>query len=358
MVLNYNALSKIGKSPFSYEDHMHCWRLESSFGLSHLTKSPHYISDPGPDEVLVKMKAISFNFRDLLVMRGIYNPKQSLPFIPGSDGAGDVVAVGNAVKNFKIGDRVIPTFSQNWIHGTADIPALKSTLGSPLDGTFCEMQCFKAQGLISCPPSLNYEEAATLPCAALTAFNALTQQKKLMPGDTILIQGLGGVSVFALHFAKALGLKAIVISSCNKKIEKASKLGAIHTINYKNNPAWEKKVLKYTNGAGVDLVVEVGGAATLAKGLRCLKRGGVSAVIGVLSGNEIQFNLTLLLMNELSLNGVFVGSRALFDAMNRVIHHANIRPTIDRVFSFDDMPTALEYFAAQKHMGKVCIRVN
>ncbi len=329
----------------------------SAFGLENLKIANSDDRALLPNEVRVELKACSLNYRDLMVIRGQYNPNLKMPLTPCSDGSGVVLEVGSLVREFRPGDRVCATFSQNWLSGHASLESAKSTLGSPLDGTLREQGIFLEHGLVKFPDFLSFEEAAMLPCAGLTAFSALVNQVTLNPGATVLIEGTGGVAIFALQFAKALSLKTIVTSSSDAKLEKAKSLGATHVINYQKNEDWSKEARRLTNGDGVDMVIEVGGGATLGKGIHALKRGGVSCIIGVLSGSTCDFDLRPILMNEIRLQGVFVGSRELFLAMNRVVEHAKIKPVIDRVFAFDEAVEALKYFETAQHFGKVCIRI-
>jgi|SRR5579871_1298035 len=336
---------------------MRAWQIEGAFGFDNLQQvelTPSPIMD---NEIRVKIHACSLNFRDLMVIKGQYNPKQKLPLIPLSDGAGEVIEVGPLVTSFKTGDRVCGTFSQTWCHGLPTADCMRTTLGSPLDGMLQESRIFKEEGLVKFPDYLSFEEAATLPCAALTAFNAIAHQSNLRPGDTVLLEGTGGVSLFALQFAHAFKMKSIIISSSQEKLAKAKEMRADHCINYTENTEWQNQVLEYTQGLGVDAVVEVGGAQTLGRAISSVKKGGTVCVIGVLSGSGNSIDLRPLLMNNIRLQGIFVGPKTLFLAMNRVLSHAKIHPVIDRVFSFNETPKALAYLESAHHFGKVCIKV-
>lgn len=337
---------------------MRAWKIVGEFGLGSLKQIEIEKASLKPGEVRVEMRACSLNFRDLMVAKGVYNPHQRLPLIPLSDGAGIVVEVGSDVKSLKVGDKVCATFSQDWCHGTATNETFKATLGSPLDGTLAESSVFSENGVIRFPDYLSFEEASTLPCAAVTAFNALAMQASLKPGDAVLIEGTGGVSLFALQFAKVFGLEAIVISSSNGKLAKAKTITDCHGINYVDNENWPSTVLDLTGGRGVDVVVEVGGAKTINKAIASVKRGGVVSVIGILSGTKEAIDLRPILMNNIRIQGIFVGGKTVFAAMNRVLEHAEIRPIIDRVFEFDDAPAAFSYLESAKHFGKVCIKVR
>lgn len=337
---------------------MRAWQIVDGFGLDHLKLNNVSEEKLGAHEVRVKVRACSLNYRDLMVVKGFYNPKQPLPLVPVSDGAGEIVEIGALVKDFKVGDRVCGTFSQNWDYGRVCEEAQKFTLGSPLNGMLGETVVLSQQGMVKYPSFLSFQEAATLPCAALTAFNAMTQESCFNPGDTVLIEGTGGVSLFALQFAQLLSLKTIVISSSNDKLAQAKKLGATHTINYVQNEQWPEAVLSLTEGMGVDGVVEVGGAKTINKAIASVKRGGVITVIGILSGTTENFDLRPILMRQIRIHGVFVGAKSLFMAMNRVIEHGNIHPVIDKVFDFKDAPKAFDYLESGAHFGKVVITMS
>lgn len=338
---------------------MRAWKLTGGFGVDNL--SCDKVDEPGSlssIEVRVKIHACSLNYRDVMVIRGHYNPEQRLPLIPLSDGAGEVVEIGSEVTAFRVGDRVCSTFSQKWCHGIVSDVALKSTLGSPLDGVLCESRVLSDEGLIKFPEYLSYEEAATLPVAAVTAFNALAYQASISPGGSVLIEGTGGVSLFALQFAQIFGLEAIVLSSSNQKLARAREIAPCQTINYRENPNWSEAVRKLTNGQGVDTVIEVGGAQTISKAIASTKKGGVVCVIGVLTGVQKAIDLRPLLMNNIRLQGIIVGSNAVFAAMNRVFEHSRCKPVVDRVFDFADAPAALSYLESQAHFGKVCIKIT
>lgn len=336
---------------------MRAWQLQNTFGLENLKPIDFPKRSPEADEVLIQIQACSLNYRDLMVIKGLYNPKLRFPLIPLSDGAGIIEAVGKDVTNLKVGDKVCAIFSQTWDYGMDQTKMHKGTLGEPLDGMLSTHITLKAHGVIKVPDYLTVEEAATLPCAAVTAFNAIFCQSSFNTGDTLLIEGTGGVALFALQFAHALNLKSIVTSSCDDKLSKAKKLGATHTINYQKTPNWQSEVLKLTDGCGVDGVIEVGGANTLNKALGCTKSGGVISVIGILSGISCELNLIPMLMKNIRLQGVFVGSRQVFESMNRVLQHTHIHPVIDKIFAFEDAHEAFSYMESQKHFGKVVIKI-
>jgi NADPH:quinone reductase-like Zn-dependent oxidoreductase len=279
-----------------------------------------------------------------------------LPRIPTSDGAGEVVEVGDGVTTVKQGDRVSSTFFQNWIEGEPTDEKCKTTLGGDLDGMLAEYVLLNQYGLVKTPVNLTDEEAATLPCAAVTAWNSLIRQGKLKAGETVLVQGSGGVSIFALQFAKLCGARVIATSSHDEKISRLLSMGASDCVNYKNDKNWGESVRLLSGGAGVDHVVEVGGAGTLNNSTRAVRRSGHVSVIGVLSGAG-DFNPMTILMKGIRMQGVFVGSREMFLEMNRVIELHNLKPVIDRVFPFEESRQALEYMASGAHFGKIVIKL-
>lgn len=336
---------------------MRAWEIQGSFGLDHLTIAERPDPRPGPGQALVRVRAVSLNYRDLLTVAGKYNPKQKLPLIPCSDGAGEVVEVGAGVTRVKPGDRVCGIFAQRWIAGEPTRERLRSTLGGPLDGMLAELVVLDAEGLVHVPSHLTDEEAATLPCAGVTAWSALVTHGRLTAGDTVLLQGTGGVSIFALQLARLLGVRAILTSSSDDKLQRASELGASGLINYKQKPDWSTEVRELTGGNGVDLVVEVGGAGTLEQSLRSVRMGGMICLIGNLAGIVAQVPLTLVFMQQVRLQGILVGHREGFEAMNRAIAAHGMHPAIDRVFPFEEARAAFQHMESGAHLGKVCIRV-
>lgn len=336
---------------------MKAYELQESFGFDRLHLVDREDPEPDEDEVLVRIRAVSINFRDLMVIRGDYNPNQSLPLVPLSDGAGEVEAVGANVDRFEVGDRVIPIFAQDWTDGELTRSVRGSTLGSPLDGTLRQRAVFGAGGLVPVPDHLTLEQAATLPCAGLTAWNALTKYRRTTDEDTVLLQGTGGVSIFGLQFASALGARTVLTSSRDEKRERAEAMGADHTINYESTPDWDEAVREWTDGRGVDCVVEVGGAGTLQKSLSVTAPAGQISIIGVLSGGVGDLNILPILMKTLSLQGIFVGSRRDFEQLLSFLDEREIEPCVDRTFDFEALPEALEYVAEGQHVGKVVVRV-
>jgi NADPH:quinone reductase-like Zn-dependent oxidoreductase len=325
------------------------------FGLDGLILVDRPQPEPKAGQVLLKMKAASLNFRDLLTVTGKYNPRMRLPQIPLSDGAGEVVAVGEGVTRVKVGDRVANTFFEKWVAGDLTEEGSKSALGAGRDGILAEYVALDEDGVVLVPEHLTDEEAATLPCAALTSWAALISYGKLKAGNSILALGTGGVSLFALQFARLSGARVIITSSSDEKLARAKELGADGLINYKATPDWEKEVLKLTGGRGVDQVVEVGGAGTFAKSIRAVRRGGTLSLIGVLAGGG-ETNLMPILMNGLRVQGIFVGSREMFEAMNAAIALHKMKPVVDKIYAFDEVHEAYRMMEAGAHFGKICIR--
>jgi NADPH:quinone reductase-like Zn-dependent oxidoreductase len=311
---------------------------------------------PAPYHAVIKLRAATLNYRDLLTVEGKYNPRLPLPLVPLSDGVGEVVAVGDGVTRVKMGDRVAANFSQKWLGGEPARAKLGASLGGPLDGMLTQYRALNEEGLVHVPDHLTDEEAATLPCAAVTAWNSLINMGGLSAGETVLVQGTGGVSIFALQFAKLAGARVIVTSSSDEKLERAKKLGADFGINYTTTPDWDKRAKEITGGIGVDHIIEVGGAGTFGKSLRAIKIGGHIGMIGNLAGNATEVNLVLILMQNLRIQGVMVGSRDTFESMNRAIALHEMRPVIDRVFAFAEARQAFEHMKSGSHFGKICIR--
>lgn len=326
------------------------------FGIENLTLAEVDTPRPEAGQVLVRIRAASLNYRDYMVVKGVYNPKMKLPMIPLSDAAGVVEEIGPGVTQFKKGDRVVACFFQGWNDGPPSREKVGSALGGGIDGVLREYAVFSQDGLVASPGTLSDEEAATLPCAALTAWHALFEDKPPIPAETVLIQGTGGVSIFALQFAVAAGLRAIVTSSSDEKLARARQLGAAETINYKSTPNWEEIARKLARGDGVDRVIEVGGSDTLPRSLKAVRMAGTVSVIGVLSGVENTLGPRPLLMNSVHLQGIYVGSRAMFQRMNRAIELHRIQPVIDKTFEWTDIKSALEYLGTQQHFGKICLR--
>lgn len=325
------------------------------FGIETLALVERETPRPGRGEVLVKIRAASLNYRDYMTVSGTYNPKMRRPLVPLSDGAGVVEEVGPDVTRFKKGDRVAACFMQAWIDGPPSKEKGNSALGGAIDGVLREFAVFSEEGLVFTPSFLTDGEAAALPCAAVTAWNALFEHSPLAPGGTVLLQGTGGVSIFALQFAVDAGLRTIITSSSDAKLARAKTLGASEIINYRQSPDWDEAARKLSGGVGVDQVVEVGGSGTMPRSLRAVRIGGVVSVIGVLSGGEPTVSPASILMNSLRVQGIYVGSRAMFERMNRLIELHNIRPVIDKTFAWTDIKEALRYMESQQHFGKICL---
>jgi NADPH:quinone reductase-like Zn-dependent oxidoreductase len=337
---------------------MRAYVLQDSFGLSSLKLVQRPEPAAGPGQVLVRVRAVSLNYRDLLVVKGQYDARMPLPRIPCSDGAGEVLAVGPGVSRVKTGDRVAGMFMQGWLEGGLTAAKARSALGGDLDGMLAEQVVLSAEGVSRFPDHLSFEEAATLPCAALTAWNALLVQGGLKPGETVLLQGTGGVSIFGLQFANMAGARALVTSSSDDKLARARALGADEGINYKATPEWDRRVRELTGGFGVDHVVEVGGAGTLNRSLRAVRTAGHISLIGVLSGAGGPVDTVVILARALRVLGVYVGSREMFEAMCRAIGQHRLKPVLDRVFPFTEAPEAFRLLESGGHFGKIGIQIG
>jgi len=311
---------------------------------------------PAPGQVLVRVHATSLNYRDLLVSDGRYG-KVALPLIPLSDGAGEIAAVGQGVIGWKTGDRVAGTFFQGWQSGPFRREMANTALGGALNGMLAEFVALSADGIVAIPPHLTYAEAATLPCAALTAWQALVTRGNVSADEIVLLLGTGGVSIFALQFAKMHGARVIITSSSDEKLARARKLGADETINYRSVPDWEQEVFRLTNRSGADQVVEVGGTGTFAKSLRSVAPGGQVHLIGGISGFTADVPLAEIIRKLAIVRGIYVGSRAMFEAMSRAITRHQTKPVVDRVFEFTDAPAAYQYQQSGKHFGKLVISI-
>jgi NADPH:quinone reductase-like Zn-dependent oxidoreductase len=328
--------------------------LQNAFGIDNLNGTERPDPKPGPYQVTVRMRAWSLNYRDLMVVKGLYNPKLRFPLIPLSDGAGEVAAVGEGVTRVKAGDRVAGCFMPGWVAGELTEAKAKTSLGGGNNGVLAEYCLFHEDGVVHFPAHLSFEEAATLPCAAVTAWNALIGTGGLKAGDTVLTQGTGGVSLFALQFARLAGARVIITSSHDEKLSRALKMGASDGVNYKTTPDWDKKVRELTGEVGVDHVVELGGAGTLGRSLKAVRTGGHIALIGVLSGGG-EVNPMPILMKNVRVQGIYVGSREMFEAMNRAVALHQLKPVIDRVFPFSEVRQAFRHMEGAGHFGKICI---
>lgn len=332
---------------------MKAWQIVSDGGIDALNLADVATPEPGPGEVRVKIAASSINFRDLMTIK---DPKaRNLPYprIPNSDGAGTITAVGPGVTGLKVGDRVASCFFQDWPAGPCSVDVMSSALGGALDGVLAEEAVLKAGGVIPIPEHYSMEQAATLPCAALTAWHALAEVAQVKPGQTVLLLGTGGVSIFALQFAKIMGARVILTSSSDEKLERAKAMGADETVNYRKTPDWQDAVMDLTGGVGADTTVEVGGAGTLPRSIAATRVGGSIGLIGVLTGGEI--NPALIMRKSLMVQGIYVGSRKMFADMNAAISLHKIEPVIDQTFAFDDAKAAYRAMQAAGHFGKIVI---
>ena len=327
------------------------------FGIDNLTAVEREEPKPGKGEVVVKLHAASLNYRDLMVVEGTYNPRMKVPAVPLSDGAGEVVAIGDGVTKWKVGDRVMPSFAQGWIDGPATEEKRRTSLGAGAywDGVLREAASFHEEGLVRIPDHLSFEEASTLPCAALTAWHALAISGGLKAGDSVLTLGPGGVSIFALQLARLFGARVVSTTGSEEKVANLKQLGADVVVNYRSREDWDTAVLEATDKKGVDHVVEVGGSGTLSRSLNAVRFGGHVAMIGALTTSG-SFDPIKLFMKSARLQGIFVGSRTMFEQMNRAIEVAQLHPVIDRVFSFDEARDAMHYMKSGAHFGKVVIR--
>ena len=335
---------------------MKVFEIRDIFGIDNLVLAERAQPSPGHGQILVKVRAVSLNYRDLLVVKGLYNPKLPLPLIPFSDGAGDVVAVGDGVSRVKVGDRVAAIFMQTWLGGELTESDTRSALGGGIDGMLAEYVVLHENGVVHIPGHLSYEEAATLPCAAVTAWHAVIE-KGLKLGESVLVLGTGGVSLFALQFARLAGAKVIITSSSDEKLMRAQQLGAEECINYKKVTDWDRRARELTGGTGVDIVVEVGGAGTLTQSLKAVRTGGRISLIGVLAGTTGMINPLPIVMKKIRVEGIFVGSREVFESMNRAISLHHLHPVVDRIFSFEETGQALLHMESGTHFGKICIRI-
>jgi len=334
---------------------MRRYRIAAFTGTAGLALDSVDVPRPGPSEALVRIHASSLNFRDGMILNGAFGPMVPQGRVPLSDGAGEVTAIGQDVTRFRPGDRVMPIFNPQWIGGKRPIDHSVLGLGGAYDGTLCDYVIVKEEALVAIPAHLSFEEAASLPCAAVTAWCALVMQEPLYPGETVLTLGTGGVSVFALQLAKLFGARVISTTSSDQKAARLKQLGADETINYKAFPDWEDEVRRLTDGKGADVVVEVGGAGTLAKSFKSAHPNTRIAIVGLLAGGSGGEGFDFMSWIA-STYRTATGSRQDFEQLNTAISHHKLRPVIDRVFDFEDAPAAFEYFNAQKHFGKVVIR--
>jgi NADPH:quinone reductase-like Zn-dependent oxidoreductase len=330
--------------------------IQEKFGLDALKVVERPDPVPGAGQVVLKMKAFSVNYRDLLVVDGVGRWKPSLPRIPLSDGVGVVVTTGAGVSRVRVGHRVAPIFYPKWLDGSVALEKMGSPLGGAVaDGVLAEYTLLSEQSVIHVPEHLSDEEAATLPCTAVTAWNAVVLSGQITPGDTVVVLGTGGVSLFAVHFAKLLGARVIVTSSCNQKLARTKELGAVEVVNYKETPDWPRSVMELTDGVGADHIVDTVG--NLKEALAAVRLGGTVAFVGLLAGMSTDVDLVTFMGKSARVQAVDVGSREMFEDMNKAIRLHKLRPMVDRVFGFSELGSALRYLRAGRHMGKVCLRV-
>ena len=334
---------------------MRTYEIVSDDGVDALALNKRQSPQPGASEILVSIRASSINYRDLSTIEDPVPRGIEYPLIPNSDGAGEVIGVGAEVSRFEIGDRVAGCFFQNWTDGRISAEAMASAMGGSVDGVLSEQVVLNEAGAVHIPAHMSFEEASTLPCAGLTAWNCLVEQGGLRAGNTALFLGTGGVSIIGLQIAKMMGARAIVTSSSDDKLTRARVLGADELINYRQNPAWEKQVLEMTNGSGVDVTIETGGGGTLEKTMEATRIGGTISLIGVLTGGAI--NPTTVMRKSIRLQGVYVGNRRMFEDMNAAFALNKIHPVIDRVFDFEDARSAYHAMRAAGHFGKLVVKV-
>jgi NADPH:quinone reductase-like Zn-dependent oxidoreductase len=335
---------------------MKAWHITSHGSLDGLEPAEYPDSEPRSGEVLVQVRAVSLNYRDLTAVR-IKREGNLSPLIPCSDAAGEVIAIGPGVTRWRAGDRVAGGFFQNWVDGPITREAMKSALGGPIHGVLAERAIFHESAAVRIPAHLDFAEASTLPCAALTAWHALVEKGRIESGQSVLVLGTGGVSHFALQFAHRRGVRVIVTSSSDAKLDRARALGAGDTINYRTTPEWERAVWELTGREGVDHVIEVGGAGTLEKSLAAVKFGGRISLIGVLTGFDGRINPWPIVARSVTVQGIYVGSMAMFARMIADIEASSIRPVIDSCFTFDRAREAFAHFESGSHFGKVVITV-
>jgi NADPH:quinone reductase-like Zn-dependent oxidoreductase len=337
---------------------MRALKVEAPWGIDAVQVVEAPAPTPGPGEVLVRMRTVSLNYRDMLMVAGMYGraPSGASAITPFSDGCGIVEAVGPGVTRMQPGDRVATLFFQRWISGPPNLDKLSSSLGSPIPGAGRELAVFSQEGLSKVPDFLTDQQVATLPCAALTAWRALFEDGDLRPGDTVVLQGSGGVSVFGLQFAHAAGLRTLITSSSDEKLERARRLGADHLVNYRQTPEWSGPVRDVTGGVGADLIIEVGGGGTIEQSMKAIRIGGHVAIVGVVAGLGGPFNTATLIGNSARVQGLSVGSRDMFEAMCRFMELERIEPVVDKVFPWTEVKAAFGAMQAGEHFGKIVLQ--
>jgi NADPH:quinone reductase-like Zn-dependent oxidoreductase len=336
---------------------MRAYQLPAGGSIDALVEIDLPMPKPGRGQVLVKVAACSLNYRDLAIVLGRYRAGAKANLVPLSDGAGEVVEVGADVTRFKAGDRVASCFFQRWWGGRQEADAQASALGGSIDGMLAEYVVLEEDGAVRLPEHLSFEEGATLPCAGLTAWHAVVEHGQTVAGNCVLVLGTGGVSIFALQFARMLGAEVIATSSSDAKLARTKALGATHLINYKTTPDWDKAARDVTGGRGVDQVVEVGGTGTLSRSLSAIRLTGRVSLIGVVAGPG-DFDPMLILAKRANVQGISVGSRQMFEAMNRAIAANEMRPVVDKIFPFAETRAAYRHLQSAAHFGKVVITLS
>lgn len=336
---------------------MKTWQIHR-FGLDALAMVDRPQPQPGPGEILVRWRAWSLNYRDLAIAQGSYLPNLPMPFTPLSDASGEIVAIGDGVTAWKPGDRVISHYIQSWQEGPATPENTRLTLGGPLPGTLTELGVLPEHGLVPLPAHLSFAEGATLPIAALTAWSALFNAGDLRPGATVVLEGTGGVSLFGLQLAHAAGLRTIITSGSDEKLARARALGADATLNYRTTPGWARHVRDLTEGRGADFVLDVGGPATIGEALKAVRMGGRIAFVGFLGGTSLTIDALALIRSGATVHSLRVGSRTDFRQLLRLLELARLHPPIDRVFSFDDVPSAFAHLHQAAHFGKIVVQAE
>ncbi|NVJ90005.1 MAG: NAD(P)-dependent alcohol dehydrogenase [Methylocystaceae bacterium] len=334
---------------------MKAWQITDQFGLNNLNLVDVDPAKLQAGELLLKMKAASLNYRDMVTVSGGYGKTVKTPLTPCSDGVGELVERGDGATRFDVGTRLCPNFFPKWIDGKASPDGMPDALGGAYDGTLSEYMIVQENSCVEVPQSINDVEAATLPCAALTAWSGLFEQASLKSSDCVVIQGTGGVALFALQFAKAVGAQVLMTSSSDEKLARTKEMGADFCVNYRTTPDWDREIKKIWP-QGADHIVELGGAGTLEKSIRSTRIGGHISLIGVLSGaNASNIPLPLILMRNICIQGVTVGSRNGFERMNAFIEKHKIKPVVDHIFAFEKAPEAFKHLESGQHFGKICV---
>ncbi len=336
---------------------MKAWQITGTEGLASLRLQETPTPVPGKDEVLVRIKACSLNYRDYMNVKGIRGITGPIPRVPCSDGAGVIEAIGAAVTNWRVGQRVVIPFMPTWLEGGFSQAHAAAALGGAVDGLLREFATLPANSLLEVPEYLSLEEAATLPCAAVTAWDALKVRGQIQPGETVLILGTGGVSIFALQLAIAAGARVLAITSHDEKARRLRSMGASAVMNYRDNPLWDEWALAETQGLGVDQVIEIGGPDTLNRSIKATRFGGQISLIGVLTGTAGDIQTVGILRKSIRLDGIYVGSKSMFRSMLDHMTQMQMRPVIDQIYAFTEVPSAFAHLESARHFGKIVIRV-